>query len=621
MDKVNILLVDDQPGKLLSYQAMLADLGENLVLARSGREALQCLLKQEFALVLLDVIMPGMDGFETATLIRQHPRLEQTPIIFITAFSVSEFDRLKGYELGAVDCVFAPVVPEILRAKVSVFVELYRKSWELQSLNQTLTQTNAVLVAEIAERKRVEAVLQDERASLTRRVEERTTELRTVNEKLARAARLKDEFLANMSHELRTPLNAILGLCEALQEQVYGLLNEKQLQALQSIQESGRHLLALINDILDLSKIELGKLELEIAPVPVEEVCQASLRFINHTAQRKRLKVFVTIDSVVASIQAVRPFRADARQLKQILINLLSNAVKFTPESGAIGLEVVGNAEQGAVHFTVWDNGTGIASADLEHLFQPFVQLDSSITRKYPGTGLGLALVHRLVDLHGGGISVKSEPGKGSRFIVSLPWQDSEPTESAETASSITPSPEGILNSPERPLSGQNIKFTSQSGAIALLNRKPEAARPPTGIAHRTAARPFRERPLILLVEDNESSISLVSDYLQAKSYRVVVGRDGSEAIALAREKHPEVILMDIQMPGMDGLEAIRRIRAEAELCNIPIIALTALAMRGDREKCLAVGANDYVSKPVSMKKLVEMIETQYGKSQHPAGR
>ncbi len=576
MDKVNILLVDDQPGKLLSYQAILADRGENLVLARSGREALQYLLKQEFALILLDVMMPDMDGFETATLIRQHPRLEQTPIIFMTAFSTSDLDRLKGYELGAVDYVFAPIVPEILRAKVSVFVELHRKRQELQSLNQTLTQTNAALIAEVGERKRAEAALEEERASLARRVEERTTELRTVNEKLARAARLEDEFLANMSHELRTPLNAVLGISEALQEQVYGRLNEKQLQALGDVEESGHHLLALINDILDLSKIEMGKLELEAVPVHVEWVCQASLHFINQMAQRKRLKVFTNIDNAVMTIQA------DERQLKQILVNLLSNAVKFTPERGTIGLEVVGKADQDAVHFTVWDNGMGIARENLERLFQPFVQLDSSLSRQYSGTGLGLALVQRLVNLHGGSISVESEPGKGSRFTVSLPWQAKNLAERAATES-LTAEP--------------LAKLAPAGGITPVSNGKCKAT-----------------SRLILLAEDNESSIRTVSDYLCAKSYRVIVVRNGCETVDLARKERPEVILMDIQMPGMDGLEAIRRIRAEAELSKIPIIAVTALAMRGDREKCLAAGANDYMSKPIHLKKLVEMIETQSGR-------
>jgi signal transduction histidine kinase len=531
------------------------------------------LLKQEFALILLDVMMPDMDGFETATLIRQHPRLEQTPIIFVTAFSTSELDRHKGYELGAVDYVFAPIVPEILRAKVSVFVELYRKRRELQSLNQILTQTNAALIAEVRERKRAEAAVEEEHASLAQRVEERTTELRVANEKLARAARLKDEFLANMSHELRTPLNAILGVSEALREQVYGQLNEKQLQALRDVEESGHHLLALINDILDLSRIEMGKLELEMVPVHVEGVCQASLHFINQMAQRKRLEVFTNLDGAVATIQA------DERQLKQILVNLLSNAVKFTPEGGKIGLEVVGNAEQEAAYFTVWDNGMGIADENLERLFQPFVQLDSSLSRPYSGAGLGLALVQRLVNLHGGSISVESESGKGSRFTVALPWPAENLAERAE-AESLT--------------AEQTPKLSGAQPLIPVSNGKCQAT-----------------SRLILLAEDNESSIRTVSDYLSVKGHRVIVVRNGGAAVDLARKERPEVILMDIQMPGMDGLEAIRRIRAEVELSKTPIIALTALAMRGDREKCLAAGANDYLSKPIHLKKLVEILETQ----------
>lgn len=598
MEKVKILLVDDHPDKLLTYQAILAELGETLVLARSGRDALRCLLKQDIALILLDVVMPGMDGFETARLIRENPRLEQVPIIFVTALSTSDLDRLKGYELGAMDYVYAPIVPEVLRAKVSVFLELYRKRKDLQDLNRVLTQTNQALIAEIAERKRVEAALQDERASLAYRVEVRTKDLKKANEELARVALLKDEFLANMSHELRTPLNSILGISEALQEQVYGRLNDKQLQAVGNVEESGRHLLALINDILDLSKIAAGKLELDVAPVLVERVCQASLRFIQQMAQRKQLKISTNIDAAAMTIQA------DERQLKQILVNLLSNAVKFTPESGTIGLEVEGNATKEIVHFTVWDQGIGIGHQDLEQLFQPFVQLDSSLSRQYPGTGLGLALTQRLVDLHGGCISVESEPGKGSRFTVSLPWQPADFVVPGARFEAATP--------------GEGPEYGPQQLSLSISTQAIETAEPAQGGRPATL-----ERPLILLVEDSMSSIRLMSDYLHAKSYGIVVARNGNDAIALARGERPDVILMDIQMPGMDGLETTRRIRAEAALQHVPIIALTALAMRGDREKCLAAGANDYMSKPISLKKLIEIIEIQlreHGKNQHPAG-
>ena len=436
------------------------------------------------------------------------------------------------------------------------------------------------VMLDITERKRVEAALEEERASLTRRVTERTAELSAANAELARAARLKDEFLASMSHELRTPLNAILGLSEALQEEVYGPLSEKQFKSLHRIEESGRHLLALINDILDVSKIEAGKLELEIGPVSVESVCRASLGLIKQTAHKKQLKVSSTFDSQVTTIQA------DGRRLKQILVNLLSNAVNFTPEGGTIGLEVVGDAENEAVHLTVWDTGIGISQEDLPRLFQPFVQLDSSLSRQYAGTGLGLALVHRMAEMHRGSVSMESQKGEGSRFTVSLPWRES------------------VKDSRDK---GPKL----QDEGLSVTNLRS------------LTFQPSDLQPLILLAEDNEDNINTLLDYLQVKGYRVIVARNGHEAIERAREKRPDVILMDIQMPGMDGLEATRHIRADADastglstgLAAVPIIALTALAMPGDRERCLEAGANEYLSKPVSLRGLVKVIETQLNRN------
>jgi PAS domain S-box-containing protein len=422
---------------------------------------------------------------------------------------------------------------------------------------------------EIAERKRAEAALEQERALLAQRVAERTMQLSKANAELARAARLKDEFLANMSHELRTPLNGILGSSEILQTGAYGAVNEKQLKYLRNVEESGRHLLSLINDILDLSKSEAGRLELEIRPTSVKSVCEASLRLTKQLAHKKRLKVFQTFDSTVKRLPA------DERRLKQILVNLLSNAIKFTPEGGKIGLEVVGDEAQQAVHFAVWDTGVGIAQEDMQWLFQPFVQLDSSLARQQGGTGLGLSLVSRLIELHGGGISVESEVGQGSRFTVSLPYPQTE---------------EGVEE--EKKERSREREQAPASTPSPLLSRS-------------TAA------PLILLVEDNEGNINTFSDYLQLQGYRVIVARNGEEALERVKEEKPDVILMDVQMPGMDGLEATRRLRANSELANVPIIALTALAMPGDRERCLEAGANEYLSKPVSLKGLVKTIKTQ----------
>ncbi len=422
-------------------------------------------------------------------------------------------------------------------------------------------------VQDITERKQLQLALEEERASLAQKVEARTAELSQMNAELARAARLKDEFLANMSHELRTPLNVILGISESLQEEVYGTLNERQLKALHAIEESGYHLLALINDILDLSRIGAGKLELNLVPVSVAQVCQAALQFIKQPAQKKRLNVSSMFDSHVTIICA------DGRRLKQILINLLNNAVKFTPEGGTIGLEVKGDVERCVVHFVVWDTGIGIAQEDMKRLFQPFVQLDASLSRKYTGAGLGLSLVYRMVEMHGGSVSVESKVGKGSRFTVSFPWQETDPFSEEEK--------QAVMNEEQEP------------------EDKKDPAPCPSDIKSRT----------ILIAEDNEATIDTLSGYFTAKGYRVMIARNGWEAFAHTKEYHPDIIVMDIQMPEMDGLEAIRHIRADKNGEHIPIIALTVLTMPGDREKCLLAGADEYFSKPVSLRGLARTIE------------
>jgi signal transduction histidine kinase/CheY-like chemotaxis protein len=437
---------------------------------------------------------------------------------------------------------------------------------------QPLTQLTLDALAPIAdtialgiEHKQVEKALIDERALLARRVDERTADLSAANAELARAAMLKDEFLSSMSHELRTPLNGVLGLSEALQEEVYGPLNDQQRRSLYSIEESGRHLLELINDILDLAKIGAGKLELALEPASIATICQASLRLIKQLAHTKRLSVDLTLDPTVTLVHV------DARRMKQILVNLLSNAVKFTPEGGSIGLEVAGDAARQAVDLTVWDTGIGIAQEQMAQLFQPFVQLDSRLARQYEGTGLGLALVYRMVEMHGGSVAVTSEVGRGSRFTVALPWH----TANADAQARAPMEPDVIVPAP---------RATGMSTRII----------PP---------------PVVLLAEDNEATSTMIADYLGTRGYQVAVARNGTEALERAHDAYPALILMDIQMPGMDGLEAMRRIRATPTLAAIPMIALTALAMPGDRERCLAAGANDYLSKPVSLKGLVAAID------------
>jgi PAS domain S-box-containing protein len=423
--------------------------------------------------------------------------------------------------------------------------------------------------ADIAERRQAEAALQNahetlarERVLLARRVEERTEELALANAELARSARAKDEFLASMSHELRTPLTAILGISEALADQVYGDLTKGQTKAVTTIEESATHLLDLINDILDVAKVEAGRMELTWDQVPVAELCEASLRLIQQSARRKGLTVEATLDP------AVRIVPGDSRRLKQVLVNLLSNAVKFTADGGQIGLEVAGDAAAGRARFTVWDTGIGIPKGQLDKLFRPFVQLDNKLSRQHSGTGLGLALVYRMTGLHGGRVDVRSTPGKGSRFSVLLPWSQDAPGIGHESLQSDR--------------STRAADRRAQNGGAMLL-----------------------------IAEDNQDTRAMLCDYLQHMGFRVLPACDGAEAVTAAAEHRPDLALMDIQMPGMDGLEAIERIRGIPPLSNVPIIALTALAMPGDRERCLEAGADEYLSKPVGLKELRRAIEAR----------
>jgi CheY-like chemotaxis protein/nitrogen-specific signal transduction histidine kinase len=392
---------------------------------------------------------------------------------------------------------------------------------------------------------------------LEQRVHERTMEL-------SRANRAKDEFLANMSHELRTPLNTVLGLSESLLEQRRGPLNEKQVHSIELIASSGQHLLGLINDILEVSKIEAGKLELHPTRVYVKELCVSSMNFIKELALKKRIAVEFSSD------ESISTFHADPQRVKQILINLLMNAVKFTPERGNVCLQVSTNADRDQILFSVADTGIGIAADDLRKLFTPFVQLDSSLARQYSGTGLGLALVQKLTELHGGSVHVESEVGRGSRFTVVLPLSGN-----------------GRDQAPDEP--GINPANLKQPRSTAMV-KTPE------------------QRGVILLAEDNRINAHMMSEYLAAEGYKVIAAQNGEEVLEKMPQERPDIILMDVQMPRMDGLEATRRLRSDPRFASTPIIALTALAMPGDRERCFVAGVNEYLSKPVSLKKLTDTI-------------
>ncbi len=508
--------------------------------------------------------------------------------------------------------------------------------------------------------------------------------LTRANAALDQAGRLKDEFLANMSHELRTPLNAILGLSEALLEQVSGSLTPRQAKSITTISTSGAHLLTLINDILDLSKVEAGKLELNLETVNLQEFCESCLIFVRTQAMHKRIDVAFDFD------KRLEKFTADPKRFKQILVNLLTNAVKFTPDGGCVGLTVAAPEGKDIVRFTVWDTGIGISSENEQKLFRAFSQVDSGLTRAQEGTGLGLALVAKLVELHNGSVALESKPGEGSRFIVTVPLIagpmpkreifpkdetdrrgcrraliiEDDPTSGAILVNYLTElglesvlhvsgeeSVEAALR--ERPdVILLDVLLPGDSGWVVLVRLKenpetrdipvavisvvdePEKSRALGAVAHftkpvtRAQLADFLQReavplsplaprgvapllstgPTVLLAEDNEANVQTIGGYLEDKGYAMHYAANGALAVKLARELRPALILMDIQMPVMDGLAAIREIRSDAAMRTVPIVALTALAMPGDRERCLAEGATDYMSKPVSLKALAELV-------------
>ena len=405
-DPVNILLVDDQPAKLLTYESILGELGENLIKVSSASDALEYLLRNEVAVVLVDVVMPELDGYELAAMIRQHPRFQQTSIIFVSALMLTDLDRLRGYECGAVDYVPVPVVPEILRAKVSVFADLYRKTRALERLN----------------------------AELEQRVADRTAALEATTAALQEADRRKDEFLAILAHELRNPLAPIRTAVQLLRKR--DLAETQNIRAREVIERQVQHLVCLIDDLLDVSRITRGRLALHTGPVDLRTCVEQAAEANDHALSRKRQRLHLQLPQKSVDVEV------DHVRMVQVVSNLIDNASKYSPEQAEVTVRV---ADGNVISIEVTDTGPGIAPDVLPHVFETYEQGGPAHSE---GLGLGLGLCKQLVEMHGGTIEAASNPnGHGASFTIRLPRPISS---GARTGGSGTDAEQMPLSRPAR---------------------------------------------------------------------------------------------------------------------------------------------------------------------------
>lgn len=556
---VNILVVDDRAENLLALEAVLTDPGYRIVRARSGREALKEVLDQDFALILLDVQMPGVDGYETAVLIRERPRSRQTPIIFLTANDFGSQHVFRGYTVGAVDYLVKPVAPDVLRSKVAVFVELFNKQEALRVAQEALesriaertrelASANVALSAEIAERVRIE----QDRVSLLQREQAARLEAEAAN-------RMKDEFLATLSHELRTPLNAIIGWAHVL-GQTSGDRATVQRGA-EVIRQNAAAQAKLIEDILDVSRVVGGRLVLDFRAVQMRGVIEDAIESLVPAATAKGIHIERLL---ISGTQVL----GDRDRLQQVVWNLVSNALKFTPKGGRVEIEL--REEEGDIAVRVSDTGIGIPADFLPFVFDRFRQADSSISRRHSGLGLGMAIVRHLVELHGGTVSAESEgEGKGATFRLLLPRNgDVVPT----------------VEVPAPPVD-RRAEPVADLGDLNGLH--------------------------ILVVEDDADSRDMLALLLQTLGARVEAVPSAREAVDRMRQRRPDVLLSDIGMPEEDGYSLIRRVRqmpADAAK-KLPAIALTAYARAQDADAAIGAGFDAHLPKPVAPADLIRAIK------------
>lgn len=577
----SILIVDDNHNNLEVLSETLTRGGFKVAVAIDGESALEQIEYYKPELILLDVMMPGIDGYQTCQKIKANPDTFDIPIIFMTALSNTEH-KVRGFALGAVDYISKPFQREEMLARVRVQLQI-------RNLTRTLEGQNKILKKEILQRKRIEGSLLQLNQELEKRVEERTHKLSStlktlrkaqvevvkqkkdleirVRERTAELAKTmteaeqanqaKSKFLANMSHELRTPMNAIIGYSEMLIEEAEDIGQDDFVPDLKKIHSAGKHLLSLINDILDLSKIEAGRMELYLETFDIKSLIHETISTIYPLRENNN----TTLEFNLA--ENLGMMYADLTKVRQTLFNLLSNAIKFT-KNGKIVLDVSSYIvdDKEWISLKVADTGIGMNPDQISKLFQAFTQADASTTRKFGGTGLGLAITKKFCQMMGGDISVESELEKGSTFTINLPVQVVDLTKQKSNQSQETGRFQANDNS-----SKQNT---------------------------------------ILVIDDDPTIHDLLERFLSKKGFAVTTANSGLEGISLAKTLQPEAITLDVMMPGMDGWSVLTALKAHPQTADIPVIMMT---MIDDQNLGYALGAAEYLLKPINNKKLATVLD------------
>jgi two-component system, sensor histidine kinase len=517
---LNILLVDDRPENLLVLEELLAGEGRRFVRASSGQEALRFILKGAIGLILLDVQMPDMDGFEVASLIKGNPSTQEIPIIFMTAISKDEKYALKGYVGGAIDYLFKPLNPDITRAKIRVFEDLFHRQEELKAAN---------------------------------------IELLRVNQQLEDLNMQKNYLLGMAAHDLRNPIGAISQLSQLLLSGER--LSEEQGQFLSAIRESSDYILHIIEDLLDVSKIESGKMSLDIQPTDVRALLSRSLSIHRLIAEKKGISLELDEDLYSSYLYL------DPVKIEQVLGNLLSNAIKYSTWGTEVQIHTQELNDQLTV--SVRDQGLGIPKEEQYKLFNGFQTTSVRGTAGEKSTGLGLLICSKIVHAHGGAIQVLSEPGKGSTFWFTIP--------------------------------------------VTMAESQLEAGAPARG----RESTPFEGTPIptsgktILVVEDDKIAQLVIKKVLGKLGYDALLADTAEEALTLLPKTDVRLVLMDVHLPGISGIEATRRIRRLTDPAkkNVPVVGLTASRMETEIEECLDAGMNICIKKPVMVAELLKTLE------------